>query len=535
MGFPSFFKAAVYSSALSADDVASSFSRGCCGLARELQTESIGCCVAGTFLSDGSCRQATACGAGQRMTAAGTHDSDRQCAPCPPGTFSNGNNAETCSPCTPGNFCPGGTAAQPCPEGTSNNAPRATTCPPCGAASHSDEGSTYCNGIRPGTYGVGGSDTNHTGVASCDPGFYCPGGATDRIACPPDTFAAGVGSAECEPMTVCMEGNYVRYLGIQSRDRTCGPCPDGQYAAEQNARVCRTLTVCRPGTFVTVGTESGQQDRVCQPCPPGTFSASSNVPECQAFTECPAGQLSSGLPSSSADRSCVPGGQDACTPGTQYQSDFDGVSRYCRDILPPCQTPIQYEIAAPTLTTNRICERTTSCDAVPGLVEATVPTATTDRVCQPLCSTCPAGSYETSPCNEAQSRPNTCAACTPCESTSFVSSPCTSSSDRVCLPRVDGLAGSAGINPGTLPKVEATIEGHLAVLPGRNGATYVGGALFMGAGGEVNVGETIVHLSNTVREMAADMAKSRAEADALRIALEQANARIEVLERPGSA
>ena len=55
------------------------------------------------------------------------------------------------------------------------------------------------------------------------------------------------------------------------------------------------------------------------------------------------------------------------------------------------------------------------------------------------------------------------------------------------------------------------------------------------AAGAVNVGETIAHLANTVTEMAADMAKSRAEAAALRLALEQAQARIEVLERPSSA
>lgn len=526
--------AAVYGSALSADEVAASYSRGCCGLARELQEASIGCCAAGTHDVEGECQDTTVCGPGQRMAVAGTATTDRQCAACLAGTFSTGNNVETCSPCTQGHYCPGGTAQLPCGAGTYNNRPRAAQCTPCGEAAHSSDGSTACRGINPGSYGVGGTDSNHTSVAACEPGYYCPGGATDRIACEPDTFAVGSGATGCDAMAICMEGSYARYLGTPLRDRTCAACPAGQFADRQNARICRTLTTCRPGTYVAIGTESGQQDRVCQACPAGSFSAGTNAPECQRFTECPAGQISTGLPSASADRSCATAAQ-ACT-ATQYQSDFDGVSRYCRDLLPPCRSRIQYEIAAPTTTTNRLCERTTVCQSTAGAaeVEVTAPTATADRVCQPLCSTCPAGSYETAACDEGRSRPNTCAPCTPCGATSFVSVPCTSSSDRACTPKVTGSSRPTNGVPRAAPRVEATAGGDLAILPGGSGAAYVYGNLFMAAGA-VNVGETIAHLANTVTEMAADMAKSQAETAALRLALEQAQARIQVLERPSSA
>ena len=46
----------------------------------------------------GSCTAHTTCGPGQYVSVAGTHNSNRECAPCAGDTFSSTNNASSCTP-----------------------------------------------------------------------------------------------------------------------------------------------------------------------------------------------------------------------------------------------------------------------------------------------------------------------------------------------------------------------------------------------------------------------------------------------------
>lgn len=80
-------------------------------------------------------------------------------------------------PCSPGYFCPSGSTS-----------PTAVECG--GEHNYCPAGSVAASAVVPGTYSTpaDGSALNRTGVADCDPGYYCTGGK--RIMCPSGTYGS---------------------------------------------------------------------------------------------------------------------------------------------------------------------------------------------------------------------------------------------------------------------------------------------------------------------------------------------------------
>lgn len=118
----------------------------------------------------------------------------------------DGISPVSCAPCPVGHMCPeGALEPQPCPPGFAQNLRGKAGCEPCGDAQTSDgTGSVVCEGIAPGWYGVGGTSDSHTAQKPCQAGFYCPGGSTDEIPCPRDTYQPLTAQAACLP---CREGS----------------------------------------------------------------------------------------------------------------------------------------------------------------------------------------------------------------------------------------------------------------------------------------------------------------------------------------
>lgn len=138
--------------------------------------------------------------------AAGT--CGRCVAACDRGLYLKGDctadKASACVPCPVGHMCSGKGDPVPCRPGFYQNLERQSSCKTCGEHQLADEtGSSECEGIAPGFYGVGGTDDAHTGQKPCDAGYYCPGGATDQLPCPADHYQPLTAQATCFP---CREG-----------------------------------------------------------------------------------------------------------------------------------------------------------------------------------------------------------------------------------------------------------------------------------------------------------------------------------------
>ncbi|XP_072768850.1 tumor necrosis factor receptor superfamily member 21-like, partial [Nerophis lumbriciformis] len=157
------------------------------------------------------------CPAGTHVSAHCSSTSVRECAPCPAGTFTRGENAVVqCHRCQ-----------APCPAGLVEEVP--------------------CTATR------------------------------DRMCtCPPGRFLSGEGSTECTPHSMCPPGTRVRKRGSGTEDVLCKPCTKGTFShVESRALKCQAHTDCQAQglMLLTVGTR--ETDNVCGP---PTTAPSSSVP-----------------------------------------------------------------------------------------------------------------------------------------------------------------------------------------------------------------------------------------------------------------
>merc|ERR1719155_413820 len=88
-----------------------------------------------------------------------------------------------------------------------------------------------------GGVGVGGRLTTYRGMWSqsqcmiCNPGAYCPLGATENLTCPWGTYSNSSGASKCD---LCPNG---KYSGNYFEGRTtCIDCPRGAFCPEGSVR-----------------------------------------------------------------------------------------------------------------------------------------------------------------------------------------------------------------------------------------------------------------------------------------------------------
>ena len=394
-------------------------------------------CGADEFQPSGGqafCTRHVVCAAGERQSTAPTAVSDRGCALCVPGTFSNTSNAPACFACGTGQFQPVGgssfcTRHTVCVAGERSTVPPTATtdrdCQPCAAGSFSaQKNAPACQPCPLGTFQRDAAQATCMKHSICIPGqreLGPPSMTADRdcelcargtfsnrtnapacSACSPGTFQAAVGQARC---FACAAGR----VGDSSRSVMsalhCAACAVGQYQVREGQISCAP---CPAGFFSAGGAPS------CTACIDGTFQDATGASSCVACEECAGGTHRKGC--SGASRGycgvCSPGTYvdggtcQKCSPG-RFSGD-ENLDR-CR----ACQRGTYQSEDG-----KSFCDKHTQC--VPGQRETVAPSVTADRACED----CPEGRFSTS------GNSISCIPCAPCDS--GLRKSCGSSSGGFC-------------------------------------------------------------------------------------------------------
>ena len=229
-----------------------------------------------------ACATKTDCAAGQYVTSDGSSTSDRSCATCTSGSFSDASNSSSCatwSECSAGTYVsntPSASADRVCGDcasgtySTTANAGSCTQWTPCDA----------------GSAGSGGSTTSDQSCSACSAGQYCAGGTSPAEDCGNGTWDDDSNpSTACAPWTSCAVGSGVNNSPNGTTDATCAACTGDTFSDVNDATACQTWTTCAAGTYVN-NTPSASIDRSCAQCPGGTVSTTENASGC---TTCPGG------------------------------------------------------------------------------------------------------------------------------------------------------------------------------------------------------------------------------------------------------
>eukprot|EP00054_Salpingoeca_dolichothecata_P025910 m.183153 g.183153 ORF g.183153 m.183153 type:complete len:3304 (+) comp25500_c0_seq1:45-9956(+) len=212
-------------------------------------------------------------------------------------------------------------------------------------------------------------------VADCGAGFFRHA-TTQRCwqcssSCPAGHFLAKPCSrdadSQCQPWTKCVDGReYVLVPGSSTADTQCATCLQ-----------------CQPGSRRTLMCEGdATHDTQCEPCVLGSsFQDLGNQTVCKPVSQCAVigVEYEVRAPTLTSDRVC--GSVQSCDFSTQYESTPPTRSnnRVCL-ATSTCQPGVNYESKAPTLSTDRQCVPVQQCS--PGKTfEVTAPTSSTDRHC----------------------------------------------------------------------------------------------------------------------------------------------------------
>lgn len=205
-------------------------------------------CPAGTYASQRGISECDLCAEGKYSLEVGA-TSDSTCMPCTviPGYYCpSGSQSRSGGPCPIGFLCEGGTA-RPCPAGTYSDRNGAESCTLCAVGKYSAIiGATNafvcspCMGLTPGMFCAAGSFK--VSGSMCPEGYFCTDG--ERVECSAGSFATAGASAcsLCSPGTysglkgasscsLCVEGKYSTMRGSANYN-TCWMCPDGKYSGE---------------------------------------------------------------------------------------------------------------------------------------------------------------------------------------------------------------------------------------------------------------------------------------------------------------
>ena len=221
-------------------------------------------CGVGTFsdsINAAACAPWRTCGPGSFEANVGDVDHDRECGSCASGSFTSTSNAAACAQwtdCVAGEYVavPGSRSADrvcaTCAPGTYTSGPNRAECldaDACPAGTIETEPASAESGPT---------------CVDCQPGQYCAGDHDPAVAC-------GGGDAtwdhDMDPATPCVErsdcdpGTSVLDHGNAVTNRTCGECVDG-FSVSQNVEQCVPWTPCLVG-FVEVTPGTTTSDRVC--------------------------------------------------------------------------------------------------------------------------------------------------------------------------------------------------------------------------------------------------------------------------------
>ncbi|KAK2856572.1 hypothetical protein Q5P01_005307 [Channa striata] len=158
------------------------------------------------------------CPAGTSVSVHCSHKAERECSPCPEGTFTRSENGvQQCHQCR-----------APCPAGLIEKAPCTAT--------------------------------------------------QDRVCtCPPNSFFSTKSGKRCKPHSLCPPGTRVKKRGTEIEDVLCKPCTKGTFSdVELSGTKCRTHTNCEAQGLVLLTPGTRVTDNVCGP-PPTTLSSSSSL------------------------------------------------------------------------------------------------------------------------------------------------------------------------------------------------------------------------------------------------------------------
>ena len=302
---------------------------------------------------------------------------------------------------------------------------------------------------------------NQVGMTIDTHGFCVP------CACTPGSYVAsgcdGLGEYY-DALGIVTATNFLQNSRrLSGSPMVCARCKQGCAAPSELAS--RFVHRCDPSGFLDnictpcATCPEGQYGSGCDPA-----DAVRGDVDCQVCSNCHGEQYQTAECTASSDRACV-NASLPCDPLTEYESMPVMISsdRVCRPYLHICQPQLEYESAARSSSTDRACSECSSCsdnhfratecggdtdtvcerhsepcqwDLVDGRLqnfyEVSPPTVTSDRVCEQT-STCPLGTYIMA------LRTNTsdvvCAECSICGEGSYIEEPCSSrGSDAVCAP-----------------------------------------------------------------------------------------------------
>ncbi|EGD78969.1 hypothetical protein PTSG_11806 [Salpingoeca rosetta] len=388
--------------------------------------------VAPTTMSDRQCRNLTVCEANEYETRAPTATTDRQCATV----------RAACSMDEFESAAPTATSDRECTQLTTCRAQQYEARAPTPST---DRECIYWTNCTAAQFQV----TAPTSVSDrvCANLTVCT--ATQFEAVAPTTTTNRV----CEACTDCPGGTHYEMTPCTaSADATCAmcsTCSGDTYASaacsETDDTTCTACTQCVDGSTFESSPCLAHDDRVCLPCTvcnvteyiEQTCSATSDT-QCLPYTTCDLDQFESQEPTRFQDRVCTQ--HTMCTPDVQYEivAPTATTDRQCDD-LSTC-TAQQYISTAHTATSDRVCSALRQCTS--SEFELVAPTTTSNRVCQRLTVCDPETEYESVPAGPARDR--VCAPLTVCSPLEYESVAPTPTSNRQCeeqvLPPLSPLA-----------------------------------------------------------------------------------------------
>ena len=297
------------------------------------------------------------------------HDSLRLPQLCYPGTFSNDAN--------------GATTCENCPNGKASGA-GASTCSSCPAGYECIAGGAQV------PCPVGKFSNSDSACLICDSGYKCPGGS-DHVPCAPGSSREDSEDSSDESRAKCITCPAGRFQPNE-RQESCLPCTAGHFCPESSTAPvpCGSVALyCPPESPIVIAVS------------PGYFT----TPETgdtllvrDGEEPCPAGFA------------CTGGRKNECVAGSTYQPEPSKSSCLTCSSCPAGT----YETSACTATSDIVCE---PCPAGFACLEGVKASCTASSTYQPdpskssclTCSSCPAGTYETSVCTTTSD--SVCAKC----------------------------------------------------------------------------------------------------------------------------
>ena len=253
-------------------------------------------CPAGKLSESVRSTECSDCPSGGFRSAEGAASLRQTFTPCPAGTFNpdgGRNSTASCQACAPGKANPiHGSSdradCRDCPAGFVAAACGAKFCEGCAAGKcQPREGEKACVACEPGSYCPEGASaplpcaegtySNATDIASADQcimavaGYYAPTGSTNQTVCSPGTVAPNAKMGACE---TCAAGSFQGKEGSQA----CEPCPVSSWCAAGSS----APTACEAGK---VGrSENLRSASDCEPCPMGSWCSAGLTVACGVNT-----------------------------------------------------------------------------------------------------------------------------------------------------------------------------------------------------------------------------------------------------------